>query len=92
MTPAKAPLSERLAASVRGQLGGEATLTCEFKAGGRLHGVGIRAPFYCQHCGGSLVWHEVAEAVAVIAAIEEGARRVRAEEEVTHAHSTNVVG
>jgi hypothetical protein len=68
-----APLSARLRELVV-DMAGTATLTCTFAPGGRLHGVGIRAPFYCANCGQARHWHLVAEAATFAAAVEDGAR------------------
>jgi hypothetical protein len=73
-----APLSARLRELVV-DMAGTATLTCTFAPGGRLHGVGIRAPFYCANCGQARHWHHlVAEAATFAAAVEDGARAAAA--------------
>ena len=63
------PLSERLRATVRNQCG-DATLACVFEPGGKLHGVGIASELYCVGCGQARVWHDVAEAAVIVAAVE----------------------
>lgn len=89
---APAPLSVRLRALVI-DMACEATLTCTFAPGGQFNGVGICSHFYCQHCRQARHWHEVAEAAALAAAVEDGARRASVEEH-THAHRAerDVVG
>jgi hypothetical protein len=58
---------------------GEKTLTCTFRPGGRKFGeVGIRSHFYCEACGGSALWHEVAEGIRTIETAEEIIRASRA--------------
>lgn len=67
----KPPISVRLRALIVGVCG-EATLTCRFRPGGRKFGeVGIRSPFYCEDCGASLMWHEVAEGLRSVVTAEE---------------------
>src|SRR4051812_27288959 len=77
----RAPIGERLRKLVV-TVAGEPTVMCEFRPGGRLNGVGIRSKLYCENCGQSLIWHEVAEGVRFIAEVEDGLRRANAEEGV----------
>ena len=78
------PIADRLRALVI-EMAGEATLTCRFRPGGRLHGVGIRSHFYCEDCGQAEMWHVVAEGVAVIATAEEIIRSADTSREGQHA-------
>jgi hypothetical protein len=74
----KPPISVRLRALIVGVCG-EATLTCTFRPGGRKFGqVGIRSPFYCEDCGASIMWHEVAEGLRSVVTAEEIIRAHRA--------------
>jgi hypothetical protein len=74
MTSTKAALSERLRTLVV-DMASEETLTCDFLPGGQFHGVGICSHFYCARCCQARHWHDVAEAAALAAAVEDGARR-----------------
>jgi hypothetical protein len=40
------------------------TLTCRFSPGGRVRGAGIVSPHHCVNCNQSLMWHEIAAAIA----------------------------
>lgn len=66
-------LVERLRADVLTHCG-TAPLSCMFEPGGKLHGVGIASELYCKRCGHSRVWHDVAEAAAIVAACEAAAK------------------
>lgn len=68
-----ATLVERLRADVVNHAG-VATLSCVFEPGGKLHGVGIASDLYCRRCGQSRIWHDVAEAAAIVAACEAAAK------------------
>ena len=45
---------------------GPAPLSCTFVPGGKLHGVGISSELYCQTCHCPRLWHDVAEAAAIV--------------------------
>lgn len=46
------------------------TLVCPFEPGGQLHGVGIPSSLYCRLCCHARLWHDVAQAAAIVAAHE----------------------
>lgn len=66
------PLSERLRSTVLTHCGVR-TLSCPFEPGGKLNGVGIPSELYCCTCGQARVWHDVAEAAAIVAGVEDAA-------------------
>jgi len=70
---AAAPLSTRLRALVV-QHAGQATLTCTFEPGGKLHGVGIASVLWCRACHQAGMWHDVAAGAALAAAVEDSER------------------
>jgi hypothetical protein len=70
VTPA---LAERLRAMVLAHCGGQVRVfTCEFRPGGRTHGVGVASDLWCVNCGHSRMWHDVAIAAALV--VEREAR------------------
>jgi len=73
------PIADRLRELLL-EVSSEETLGCTFVSGGKLHGVGIRSPFYCANCGQSRIWHVVAEGLVTIAAAEDIVRISRASE------------
>jgi len=67
--PDTRPLSQRLVARVLNFAAHE-TLDCPFEPGGQLNGKGIPSPLYCRLCGHDRLWHDVAQAAAIVAAHE----------------------